>query len=169
MNVIRETIIDDAATVVTRVLARWERICDTEPWWRTDHVDADHLHDLVRATADAALRDGPDDTVARRFVKIAMAHGRDRRTDGHRDTVVHQEFLLLRRALRDDLKQHFGATPAVHRAIGRLETALSHAEIASLHGFHELDLPADSAEQAPDRLSREWLQIMTDWPPAPEV
>lgn len=169
MKSIRETISADAQTVVERVLARWERICDSEPWWRTDHVDADHLHALVQATAEAALRNDAEDAVARRFVEIAMAHGRDRRTDGHRDTVVHQEFLLLRRALREDLKEHFGATSVVHRAITRLEMALSHAEIASLHGFHELDLPRESAEHAPDRLTREWRQIMADWPPEPDT
>ncbi|NIP83195.1 MAG: hypothetical protein GWM90_29780 [Gemmatimonadetes bacterium] len=162
---IRRTICEDAPAVVDRVLARWQAICDREPWWRMEHVDADHLNELVRATADAALRDDPDEGIARHFVATALAHGRDRRTDGHRDTVVHQEFLLLRRALRDDLKEQFGTTPVTHRAMTRLETALSHAEIASLHGFHELDLPAEAARNAPDRLSREWLRVMADWPP----
>lgn len=167
MESIRETIGENAQAIVERVLARWKAICEKEPWWRMEHVDADHLQELIRATAEAALRVEPDEAVARHFVETALAHGRDRRTDGHRDTVVHQEFVLLRRALRDDLKEHLGVTLATHRAISRLDMALSHAEIASLHGYHELDLPRDSTAHAPDRLAREWLRVMADWPRDP--
>ena len=168
MGTIRDVIWEDAPGIVARVLTRWKAMAEKEPWWSTDHVDADHLEELIRATADAALSPEPDEGVARHFVETAVIHGRDRRTDGHRDTVVHQEFVLLRRALRADLKEQLGVTPDTHRAISRLEMALSHGEIASLHGYHELDLPSDSVRHAPVRLAREWLKIMADWPPDPD-
>ncbi|MFP4624039.1 MAG: hypothetical protein ACLFRX_07685 [Gemmatimonadota bacterium] len=162
----RTVLKEDAPQIVRRVLTRWDEIINREPWWSMDHVDADHLEALVRAVADAALRSRCSGEVARHFVDTAMRHGRDRRADGHRDSVVHQEFLLLRRALRDDLKEEFGTSAATHRVLTRLETALGHAEIASLHGYHELELPRESVERAPERLAAEWARIMDDWPVA---
>jgi hypothetical protein len=164
MESIRQTIIDDAPAVVTRVLDRWKAVSVDEPWWDMEHVDADHLHELVRVTAEAALDEEPDEDTVRRFVLTARDHGRDRREDGHRDTVVHHEFVLLRRALWADIKEQHGVSAASHGAMTRLAVALSHAEIASLHGYHELDLPRDSAARAPERLVQEWLRLRADWP-----
>jgi hypothetical protein len=166
MKSIRQTIVDDAPTVVARVLERWNADTAEEPWWNMEHVDADHLHQLVQATADAALEDEPTEDTVRRFILTARDHGRDRRNDGHRDTVVHHEFVLLRRALWADIKEQHGANAASHRAMTRLSMALSHAEIASLHGYHELDLPPDSVARAPERLTQEWLRLLADWPAA---
>lgn len=167
MKTIRQTIVDDAASVVARVLERWKTVSAEEPWWNMEHVDADHLHELVQVTADAALEEEPTEATVRRFILTAHDHGRDRRDDGHRDTVVHHEFVLLRRALWADIKEEHGATAASYRAMTRLGMALSHAEIASLHGYHELDLPPDSAARAPERLTQEWLRLIADWPAAP--
>jgi hypothetical protein len=163
MEEVRKVIGETAPAVVRSVLDRWNRILIDEPWWSTSQVDSDHLVELVRHTADAALGDPNEETVAE-FVATAMEHGRDRRGDGHKDTVVHQEFVLLRRALRAELLERCEASPATHAAIARLNGALNHAEIASLYGYHEPELPADSAAKAPARLTRDWLDIREAWP-----
>lgn len=164
MDSTRETLVADAPEVARRVLARWDRIIEREPWWSIDHVSEDHLETLIRATAEAALREHPDEAVIRTFVATALAHGRDRREEGHRDAMVHHEFLLLRRALREDLKEQLGVSRETHVASTRLDSALGHAEIASLYGYHEHALPSEAAALAPDRLTREWLRIAGDWP-----
>ena len=157
-------LVADAPDIVRRVLARWDRILEREPWWSTDHVDEDHLETLIRATAEAALAPHPGEAACRTFIATAMAHGRDRRNEGHRDALVHHEFLLLRRALRDELKEQLGASRETHAASTRLDSALGHAEIASLYGYHEDELPSEAASLAPERLTREWLRIVRDWP-----
>lgn len=164
MDTVRNTIAADAAGVARSVLERWDRILSEEPWWSTSHVDSDHLVELVRATADAALAEDVDEGISTRFIETALRHGRDRRDDGHRDTVIHQEFVLLRRALREDLRERCGMAPGTHEATSRLDGALNHAEIASLHGYHERELPPESALHAPDRLRREWVRIREGWP-----
>lgn len=164
LETIRSTLVDGAPAVVRRVLRRWDEILEEEPWWSTDHGDEDSLDALVRATADAALREDPDDLVSRAFIEVAMRHGRDRRDAGHRDALVHHEFLLLRRALREDLKEELGVSKRTHAASTRLDTALGHAEIASLYGYHLDELPDEAAERAPERLTREWQRLVMDWP-----
>lgn len=163
MEKIRAALIADAPAVVRRVLLRWDQILEQEPWWSAEHVDEDSLAELIRVTADAALRDARTDGRARAFIDIAMKHGQDRQEGGYRDALVHHEFLLLRRALREDLREQFELTPATHAALTRLDAALSHAEIASLYGYHQHDLPEEAAEKAPSRLAREWERRHEDW------
>ena len=112
-----------------------------------------------KAWRKAARKEGR----ARTFIDLAMRHGRDRRDGGHRDALVHHEYLLLRRVLRDDLREQFGLSPETHAALTRLEAALSHAEIASLYGYHQAELPPEAAGTAPDRLTREWERRHEDW------
>ena len=164
IETVRKTILHDAPGITKGLLQRWNDMTAREPWWTTDHVDSDHLVELIRMTARAALTQPVTQDDAAGFVETALAHGRDRRSDGHRDTVIHQEFVLLRRALRADLRERIGGEPAVHEAISRLDGALNHAEIASLHGYHEHDLPDDSARNAPARLTQEWVDRCEDWP-----
>lgn len=163
LDEIRDYIAANARDVVDVVLARWDRIIEEEPWWSMGHVDEDRLAPLVGGLADAALAVPVDPATARRFVDLSLSHGRDRREGGLRDTVVHQEFVLLRRVIRDVLEERFGWSSTTYRAATRLDEALSQAEIASLHGYHENELPAEFTEKAPDRLTREWLRRSQGW------
>jgi hypothetical protein len=134
---IRKHLHDETPRIVRWLLDCWTSICTTEPWLvLPPDLDQDHLPQVVRDLADAALADGDSDDARRRLAWAAVEHGGQRRRCGFAENLIHTEYYLLRRTLWTYLREQFPATPGTVEAILRIDAAITLASSASLLGYH---------------------------------
>ena len=131
----------NAEEVSAAVLARWERIGEAEPWHRLpDDLDHDHLPELIRGLAGAALGTEFEASVCRRVLSTSAEHGHHRSREGLEEALIYREYHLLRRALWEQLKEEHGETATVFYAAMRLDALIGLATAAAMHGWNRRDL-----------------------------
>lgn len=145
----------NAEAVARKVTEGWDRgarreLGETLP----TGLDLDHLPELIADLA-AAASTARGDGQRERLVRTAVIHGRHRRQEGHGDRVVFREFHLLRSFLWEELKTCDVANEAIVRAILHLDSAITVATSASIHGFH---LP-ENQDVDPRLIQR----LLADW------
>ncbi len=134
---IRTHLHDETPRIVRWLLDCWTSICTTEPWLvLPPDLDQDHLPQLVRDLADAALADGESDDARRRLVWTAVEHGAQRRRCGFAENLIYTEYHLLRRTLWRYLRERFPESPGTVEAILRIDAAITISSSGSLLGFH---------------------------------
>lgn len=132
-----ETVKASATAIAAKVVGRWEQIAGAEPWLQLPpELDFDHIPDLIRALADAALCTEYDRTLCRKAMGIAAGHGHHRAGQGFGENLIHREYHLLRRALAFTLKEEHGDGADVFYATMRLDALMSLTGAAALHGLY---------------------------------
>ncbi len=117
-------------------------------------LDLDSLPELIRTLARAA-HEGPKDPASEELIRVALKHGKDRRSAGYADNIIFREYHLLRRYLWDELKKSKEPQDAIVAAILHIDAAMTAATAASAHGFHLEDHPQDE-EALIKRLVKDW-------------
>lgn len=154
-----DRIIEEADSIAEQVLDRWTEISVHEPWLALpEDLDFDHLPDLIRRMAGAALCSDFDRQRCRDLVAAAATHGEHRAREGFQEALIYREYHLLRRALWSRLKTAEGENAAVYYASMRLDTVSTLATAGALHGMHREEL--EEQGRWPDVLE----EILTDWP-----
>jgi hypothetical protein len=133
---VRRLVDDNAEEITKDIVAEWRRIATTEVWLSLPPaMTFDDLPNVIRAVADAALRDRFLETECRRIVHFSALHGRHRQEEGFQEHFLHTEYHLTRRSLWDFLRDKLAESDAV-RAIIRADAAITLATQAALRGFH---------------------------------
>lgn len=147
---------------IPEILEDWQTLLDDRPWLELpEDVGLDHLPEVVDSLVDVAVRDSADgDDPRYAVVAYAIKHGRHRRQQGYDDHSLFQEFHLLREAIWMGIRRRYPQDPSTFEAIGRLDSAITAATRASLHGFH---MGKGAGEDLVDRLVEE-----CSWPLPPE-
>jgi hypothetical protein len=154
-----EMIKANAEEISADILARWERIGRTETWHRLpEDLDHDHMPQLIRAMAAAALGTEFDRSLCERVVDLAAQHGYHRSREGLDEALIYREYHLLRRALWERLKTQHGENATVYYAAMRLDTLISLTTAAAVHGWNREGLT--DVGRWPDALE----ELLTDWP-----
>lgn len=136
----------DADRIGREVIGEWDRLGTAEPWHRLPkNIDLDHLPDMIRALAEAALLSffGEDERYG--LAVACVRHGDHRYSTGHSEEVLAREYGLLRAALWQRVRSLATDSTAAAHAIIRLDSALTFAHGASLRGYHR-----DHIEQTAD-------------------
>jgi hypothetical protein len=154
-----ETLKGNAADVADRIIDRWQEIARSEPWLALPpDLDFDHLPDLIRELAGAALCTEFDRALCEGMVATAARHGEHRGREGFAEDLLYREYHLLRRAMAERMKRDHGESAVVYLATMRLDTLTSLSEAAALHGLHRERLEE----------SRPWSRVvdelMDGWP-----
>ena len=136
-----QEIVRDAEALAREVTDRLSELAREEPWLEPlTRVGQDHLPELIRALARLALVDPDSLESADELIEASQRHGADRRREGHADSVIPAEYVLLRRSLRNILvRQRRTAPDLLLTTLALLEAAIGVAEIGSLHGYHAQD------------------------------
>lgn len=154
----RRHIHDEVDRIVRWTLDSWVSMSATEPWLKLPaDLDQDHLPVLLRHLANAALQEDAGLEEARQLVWTAAKHGQDRREDGFDESLLHTEYLLLRRTLWSYLKGEFRAEPTALDSILRIDAAITLASSGSLLGYHRGTL--EKAGRWPDGIET----VVRDW------
>lgn len=153
-----ETLKANAQEVATDILARWDEVAKGEPWQALPPgLDTDHLPQLIRSLAGAALCTEFDLKLCRKVVRDSAEHGKTRAREGMGDTLLYREYHLLRRALWQQMKEQHGETATVYYATMRLDALVSLANSAALHGLNWAALDEEGRwPQILDELLDEW-------------
>lgn len=149
----------NAHEVSEDILQRWSRIGEAEPWQRLPpEVDLDHLPELIRRLAAAALGTEFDRDLCETVVAASAEHGSHRALEGLEEALVYREYHLLRRALWEKLTVEHGENATTYYAGMRLDALISLALAAGLHGWNRPTLEANGR----------WPEALTDlldnWP-----
>lgn len=154
-----DQITNEAEPIARLIIERWDYIARNEPWLALPRdLDFDHLPDLVRRMAEAALCTDFDRQRCRDLIASAAAHGEHRAREGFEETLIYREYHLLRRALWHRMKAQEGENANVYYASMRLDTISTLATSGALHGLHREELERQG--RWPDVLE----EIMTEWP-----
>jgi hypothetical protein len=154
-----ETLKANANELAGSIVRRWRTIGSNEPWHALpDDLDFDHLPDLIRALAGAALCTDFDRGMCRKVVSVSADHGRHRGSEGLDEALLYREYHLLRRALWLQMKENHGETSTVYYATMRVDALISLANAASLHGLNQ-----DSLEDQ-GRWPRALDHLLDEWP-----
>ena len=154
-----EVIKANADAVSADILDRWDRIARNESWHRLPQdLDHDHMPELIRALAGAALGTEFDRSLCKRVVELAARHGYHRAREGLDEALIYREYHLLRRALWERLKAEHGENATVYYAAMRIDTLISLSTSASVHGWNRDALSA--AGRWPDALE----ELLHGWP-----
>jgi hypothetical protein len=109
-----------------------------QPWLSLPQgYSLDSLPDLILALANEALAEDPEAHVQK--VWTAVGHGQDRAETGFPETLLFNEYHLLRMAVWNFVRDSFPAGDAFH-AIARIDAAITQATSASLLGYHRVAL-----------------------------
>jgi hypothetical protein len=148
---------DNADTIAREIMADWDQVGVKEPWHRLPpNIDQDHLPDMIRFLAEAALLTFFAEQPRRTLAWAAVQHGQHRFTFGLSEEILGREYALLRWAMWRRLKQQ-GDTGAASEAIIRLDSGISFAHGASLRGYHRLAIEGSGDwPDAVDRYLSEW-------------
>jgi hypothetical protein len=148
---------DNADAIAREIMADWDQVGTKEPWHRLPPtIDHDHLPDMIRALAEAALLSFFADRPRSALAWSAVQHGQHRYAFGLPEEVLSREYELLRWALWRRLKQQ-ADTSTASEAIIRLDSGISFAHGASLRGYHRLAIEgAGDWPGALDRYLKDW-------------
>lgn len=149
-----------SATEATAVLIkRWDEIGENEPWLALpEDLDFDHLPELIRALAGAALCTEFDRDACRRAIELAAVHGEHRAEQGFGDDLIQREYHLLRRALSRWIQDEHGEDSRSYYAAMRIDALISLVGAGALHGVHRSKLEEEG--RWPDILE----DLLANWP-----
>lgn len=154
-----ETLKGKAEAIADQIVDRWQEIARSEPWLALPpDIDFDHLPDLIRGLAGAALCTEFDRSLCEQVVRTAAQHGEHRDREGFPDDLIYREYHLLRRAMWERLRRDHGESAMAYLAAMRLDALSSLATAAALHGLHRHEL----TEKRP--WSRVLQELLDDWP-----
>lgn len=153
-----ETLKASAEEVAADIVARWDEIAEGEPWHALpDDLDHDHLPQLIRSLAGAALCTEFDRELCRKMVRDSAEHGWHRGQAGLDDALLYREYHLLRRALWQRMKEEHGETSTVYYATMRIDALVSLANSAALYGLNRTALEEEGRwPEVLDELLEEW-------------
>lgn len=110
----------------------------SQPWLALPQgYSLDSLPDLILALVDEALGEDHEAHVAK--VWTAVGHGQDRAETGFPETLLFNEYHLLRMAIWQFVRAEF-PPEAAFQAIARIDAAITQATSASLLGYHRVAL-----------------------------
>jgi hypothetical protein len=156
-----ERLIAEAGDIALRITVLWGALADREPWLsRYAGLTQDHLPEMVRTLATAALLRPGDRDAGQELVRAAREHGASRREEGHADTAIPGEYLLLRRALRPIIAELSTRPSLLTSVVARIELGIGLAEAAALHGYHGDGGGAPPPPDAEARFLGDWSAFM---------
>ena len=129
----------DPNALVPEVMAEWQALASEEPWHTLPNAHRfDSLPDLVAGLLDASVCQPNDRAAYRAKLEAAATHGSTRRTQGFAHDLLLTEHYLLREAIWRVLRRRYpdDATTLVLR----VDSAVTAATRASLHGFHRAEI-----------------------------
>lgn len=127
----------EADRLVEEVIDHWGKLATQEPWLSLPAtVSHDHLADLLKALANAALCSLREVDSRRWLVERAAQHGVDRLVEGFSEELLYREYHLLRTFLWDWILTRWGSLEDAHEAILLLDSAITLSTSASLRGYH---------------------------------
>ena len=141
------------------LIRRWHEVGANEPWLALpENLDFDHLPDLIRSIASAALCTEFDREACREAIYLAAEHGQHRAEQGFGDDLIHREYHLLQRALGRRVQEEHGENARSYYATMRLDALMSLLGAGALHGVHRAELESEGR----------WPQVLDDllagWP-----
>lgn len=143
------------------IIGLWEERIDREPWLRLSRdARIDHLPELLEGLADAVLCVPDEEGARRRLLVMAVRHGGHRADDGFDDTVLYEEYHILRECIWHVIERHHPGSSLAVVAISRIDMAITNSTTASLHGFHQADDEDERVGRIVHRLLHERI-----WPP----
>ena len=152
MKRLGEFLRDNSDAIAREMMADWDRVGIQEPWHRLPPtMDHDHLPDMIRHLAEAALLTFFAEEPRRALAWVAVQHGQHRYSFGVSEEIVGREYELMRWAMWRKLKAQADASEA-SEAIIRLDSGISFAHGASLRGYHRLAI--EGSGDWPDALDR---------------
>jgi hypothetical protein len=123
------------------ILAEWEAVSREEPWHvHPERYGIDSLQEVVRGVLDVALGDGTDKEASERLVRVAAAHGDQRRVQAVGDDCLLREYHALRTALWRYLRRVPMPASEALTAISRVDVVITVATTAALRGYHRSDM-----------------------------
>ena len=122
------------------VLRAWAELTQEAPWHvAPDRFGVDALNEVVRAVLDVAAAGRGDYRAHERLVRVAAAHGDQRRAQGAGDDAVLREYAALRQVLWRFLQRSRTAPRDAVPAILRIDVAVSVATHMALRGYHRAE------------------------------
>ncbi len=153
-------LIAEADDIARRITVLWSGLARDEPWLdRYTALTQDHLPEMIRALATAALLRSGSQDAGRGLVRAARQHGSTRRDEGLDDVTIPGEYLLLRRALRPIVAELAGQPALLTSVVAHLELAMGLAEAAALHGYHRDEPDASPPEDLEAACLSEWTRV----------
>ena len=167
LSAIGNDLVGSAAEIARQITMRWSAMAENEPWLeRFTRIRQDHLPAMIRALAEAALVAPESTGAAARLIEESRRHGASRRRDGHDDSIIPAEYVLVRRALRHVLmKEREIPAGMMLPTLSLLELGIGLAEIASLHGYHAEAVESDDGRD-PEAEEQEALRnarMLEEW------
>jgi hypothetical protein len=143
---------------IREIVARWEQSVDRAPWSALSRDDRlDELPIFLERLLDSTICGGRETRDPRRMLDVATAHGEQRRRVGLDYDHVMEESALLRRAVWEFAQSH---RDEYHEMV-RVDSGLTFALLASLHGYAKLELDARGEWDATfSRLISDWSSLL---------
>lgn len=151
---------------VREILGHLDAVTEEDPWI---HLPRDyrlnHLADVVEPMTTLALTRSADAELCRDMLHLAAARGEKRLEQGYPDSLIFQEFPMLRQALWRYIRRFHDGNhdPRSFEAMVRIDAALALATKASLRGFHR------PVFEARGRWPETIDELATEWKPLPDV
>ena len=140
---------------IAEIVGEWKRLTRKPPWSSlTTSQWVDHLPPLLHAMIDGVVCGTGSHDARRKVVASAIRHGSHRRALGVPLDTIFEEYYQLRTATWHLLTTRAGAELAsgIVAEILRLDAAIGVATLASLSGYHRLEVEK----------TREWDQVIDD-------
>ena len=140
---------------VVEIVVEWKRLTNRPPWTNLTPSDwVDHLPPLLRAMIDAVICGTGSHEARVLVVQSGILHGAHRRASGLNVEVILDEYYFLRNATWKLLSGRLGTRLdyQIVAEILRLDAAIVMATLASLRGFHRIEVER----------TREWEQVIED-------
>lgn len=154
----------EAEQLVTQIIDHWGKVATDEPWLSLPAaVSHDHLADLLKALANAALCSLHEEASRRWLVERAAQHGVDRHMEGFSEELLYREYHLTRTFLWEWIRDRWGRVGDAHEAILLLDAGITLATSASLRGYHRPNLEARGRwPGALDELIEEYWPVLKE-------
>jgi hypothetical protein len=156
------TLCDGLDSNIPAIVAQWKQLTNKPPWTTLSESDwVDHLPPLLRAMIEGVLCLGGSHPARERVVEQAILHGAHRRRHGLSIDNILEEQAQLRQATWRFLtdKTESVANSEIVTEIVRLDAAISVATLASLTGFHQMEIERTREwDEVVDKLVKNWEQ-----------
>jgi len=140
---------------IAEIVGEWKRLTRKPPWTTlTASQWSDHLPPLLHAMIDGVVCGRGSPEARRKVVEAAIHHGAHRRALGLPMDTIFDEYYMLRTATWHLLTTRAGTKlgAGIVAEILRLDAAIGVATLASLRGYHRLEVEK----------TREWDQVISD-------
>jgi hypothetical protein len=155
-----DRMVAQADEIARRITVLWSGLSSDEPWLsRYANITQDHLPDMVRALATAALIRPGSREAGKALVRAARDHGATRRVEGHSEVTIPGEYLLLRRALRPIIAELAREPALLTSVVAHIELGIGLAEAGALHGYYG----DDAGARPPDSDDAPFLATWADF------